>query len=206
MPDLQVLVRRARRLLAKFRRPLSAGLAGVAVLAVIETLAPATPELRPVVVAAHDLPAGVVLSAVDVRVVEVPPAVVPAGASTSADEVLGHLVAGPLRAGEALTDRRILGRSLLAGYPRGLVAAPIRISDADVIGLLAVGDRIDVYAARRDTTFADRVVAGAQVVTLPRPSSDHQEGALVVLAVTPDQAAALAQASATAPLSLTLLR
>jgi Flp pilus assembly protein CpaB len=69
-----------------------------------------------------------------------------------------------------------------------------------------VGDRIDVYAARRDTSLADRVVAGARVVTLPRPANDQEEGALAVLAVTPDQAAALAQASATAPLSLTLRR
>ena len=87
-----------------------------------------------------------------------------------------------------------------------MVAAPIRIRDAGVVGLLEVGDRIDVYAARRDTSFADLVVAGARVVALPRPGDDNQEGGLVVLAVTPTEAAALAQASATAPLSLTLLR
>jgi pilus assembly protein CpaB len=147
-----------------------------------------------------------VLAPADVRVVSMPPAVVPAGSSRSIDPVLGRVVAGPLRAGEALTDRRVLGRSLLAGYPPGMVAAPIRIGDAAVVGLLTVGDRIDVYAARRDTSLAERVVAGARVVTLPRPASDNEQGALVVLTVTPEQAAALAQASATAPLSFTLLR
>ena len=206
MPDLRALARHVRLVLARFRRPLSAVLAGIAVLAVIETLAPAPPPTRAVAVASRDLPAGVVLAPADVRVVAMPPGAAPAGSTDSAAAVTGHVVAGPLRAGEVLTDRRLLGRSLLAGYPPGLVAAPVRIGDADVVGLLAVGDRIDVYATRRDTWPADRVVAAVRVVTLPRPSSDNEEGALVVLAVTPVEAAALAEAAATAPLSLTLLR
>lgn len=206
MPDLQALVRRVRRLLARFRRPLSAILAGIAVLAVVETLAPDTPLRQAVAVAAHDLSAGVVLSAADVRLVAMAPGVIPDGSSNTSAAVLGHVVAGPLRAGEALTDRSLVGRSLLAGYPRGLVAAPIRIHDAAVVGLLEVGERIDVYAARHAASYADRVVAGVRVVTLPRPADDNEQGALVVLAVTRDQAAALAQASALAPLSLTLLR
>jgi Flp pilus assembly protein CpaB len=206
MRDVQLLVRRVRRLLARYRRPLSAALAAVAVVALIQTLSPAAPATRHVAVAARDLAAGVVLAPADVRVVSMPPDVVPAGSPSSTDPVLGRVVAGPLRAGEALTDRRVLGRSLLAGYSPGLVAAPIRIGDAAVVDLLTVGDRIDVYAARRDTTLAERVVADARVVTLPRPVSDNEQGALVVLAVTPEQAAALAQASVTAPLSLTLLR
>lgn len=194
-----------RRLLARFRRPLSAVLAGIAVLAVVETLAPTTPIRQPVAVAAHDLSAGVVLSAADVRLVAMTPDVIPDGSSSTTAAVLGHVVAGPVRAGETLTDRRVVGRSLLAGYPQRLVAAPVRIHDAAVVGLLEVGDRIDVYAASRDTSYADRVVAGVRVVTLPSPADDNEEGALVVLAVTPDEAAALAEASATAPLSLTLL-
>ena len=33
------------------------------------------------------------------------------------------------------------------GLGDGHVAAPVRIADADVVALLRVGDRIDVYAA-----------------------------------------------------------
>ncbi len=206
MPDLHALIRRLRRLISRFRRPLSALLAAIAVLAVLETMTPAEPASRPVVVAAHDLSAGLVLSAADMRVVRMPPDLVPDGSSSSGSPVVGHVLAGPLRAGEALTDQRIVGRSLLAGYPPGLVGAPIRIHDAAVVELLEVGERIDVYAARHATSYADRVVSGVRVVTLPRPADDNEEGALIVLAVTRDQAAALAQASALAPLSLTLLR
>ena len=162
MPDLHALARQVRRALARFRRPLSALLAGVAVLAVIETLAPAAPPSRDVAVAAHDISGGAVVSAADVRVVAMPPSVVPTGASSSTAAVVGQVLAGPVRAGEAFTDRRVLGRSLLAGYPRGLVAAPIHIRDAGSRRTAGRGDRIDVYAARRDTTVADLIVAGVR--------------------------------------------
>lgn len=206
MPDLSSLLRRVRRLLARFRRPLSALLAAATVLAVVETTAPPSPDVRPVVVASHDLSAGVRLTSTDLRVVGMPPGLVPTGASSSGARLLDRVVAAPLAAGEAVTDRRVLGRSLLAGYPPSLVAAPVRIGDAAIVRLLEVGDRIDVYAARRDSSYADRILAGVRVVTLPHPAEGSAEGALVVLAVTSTQAAALAQASATAPLSLALVR
>lgn len=204
MADLYGAVARVRRLLVRYRRPVSALLAAAAVLAVIEAVAPAAAPKRQVVVAAHDLASGVALTAADLSIVEMPPGLVPAGSSPSMAAVLGRVVAGPLRNGEALTDRRLLGRSLLAGYPRGTVAAPVRIRDADVVDLLEVGVHIDVYAARDATMLADLVVGDVAVITLPRPSDDNQQGGLVVLAVTPTEAAALAQASAVAALSLTL--
>lgn len=94
---------------------------------------------------------------------------------------------------------------MVAGYAEGLVAAPVRIHDSEVVALLRVGDRIDLYAAAADNgDAAQRVVDEAPVVTLPPIGDDGREGALVVLAVTPDDAARLAQASALAQLSLTL--
>lgn len=206
MVDLQALSTRGRRLLLRHRRLLSALLAALAVLVVVRTLAPATPPRRAVVVAARDLMSGLTLAGGDVSVEQVPPEVVPQGSVSSPAQLLGRVVAGPMRAGEPVTDRRLLGRPLLSGYPPGLVAAAVRIRDAAVVGLLQVGDRISVYAAGGDTSYAGLVVRRATVVTLPQVADDAQQGGLVVLAVTPAQAAALAQASATAPLSVTLLR
>lgn len=94
---------------------------------------------------------------------------------------------------------------MVAGYAEGLVAAPVRIYDSDVVALLRVGDRIDLYASAADSgDTAQRVVDEAPVVTLPSVDEDGHDGALVVLAVTPDDAARLAQASALAQLSLSL--
>ncbi len=205
MADFRAQSARARRLLVRYRRILSAALAALAVLVVVETLAPAAPPRFAVVVATHDLLSGATLASEDVSVEQVPSAMVPQGAASSLDEVAGRVLSGPMRAGEPVTDQRLVGRSLLAGYPSGVVAAPVRIRDAAVVDLLQVGDRITVYAARGDTSYAELVVDRVAVITLPQVD-DAQQGGLVVLAVTPAQAAALAQASATAPLSLTLLR
>ena len=174
-------------------------------LTVIESLAPASPERHPVVVAAHDLAAGDTVTTGDVTVVGMPAALVPAGSASSASEVVGQVVAGPMRSRAVVTDRSLLGPSLVAGYPRGSVAAPVRIRDAGVVRLLQVGDLIDVYAARDADAAADLVVASAPVVTLPA-TDDSEQGGLVVLDVSPGQAAALAQAAATSVLSVTLRR
>lgn len=205
MADLRVVLSRVRRLFLRHRRPLSALVAGAAALALVQTLAPSPPVRRPVVVAAHDLASGAVLVGSDLMISMLPPSAVPAGSATSPAVWSGRQVAGPMRQGEPITDRRVVGRSLIAGYPPGIVAAPVRIHDPDVVSLLRVGSRIDVYAARDATSPASVVVADVPVISLPR-TDDEQDGGLVVLAVTSTQAAALAEASASAPLSLTLRR
>ncbi len=175
-----------------------------AVLLTVQILAPSPPPSTAVAVASHDLEAGTRIGAGDVRVVQLTSDLVPAGAFR-ADQLVGATVAAPMRAGEPLTDRRIVGAAMVAGYAEGLVAAPVRIHDSEVVALLRVGDRIDLYAAAADNgDAARRVVDEAPVVTLPPIGDDGREGALVVLAVTPDDAARLAQASALAQLSLTL--
>jgi Flp pilus assembly protein CpaB len=198
------LTRRLRRAYLRFRRPLAALLAGAAVLAVTRIVSPSPAASVPIVVAAHDLISGVELTATDVRVARVPPQLAPSNSYAAADTVLGDVVAAPMRAGEPMTDRRLLGRSLIAGYGPGMVAAPVRIQDSDVAALLHTGSSIDLYAATSTQGPADLVVGAAPVVLVPRIAADSQTGALVVLAVTPADAARLAAASATAPLSVTL--
>lgn len=211
MLDFSAVRAQVRRRVGRHRRLLAAALAAGAAAAAISAVSPAPPHLASVVVAAHDIDAGEVLSSGDVAVAEVPAGVVPSHAATTAADVLGRALAAPVRAGEVVTDRRLLGRSLLAGYPADTVAAPVRISDADTVSLLRVGDRIDVYAAvgsgsADPTSPAAVVVAGARIISLPAPTDSSQDGGLVVLAVDQRGAAALAEAGATAPLSVALRR
>ncbi len=177
----------------------------------LSVVSPSPPRQATVVVAAHDLDAGELLSSGDIAVVQVPVSVVPSHAVTAADDLVGRALAAPVRAGEIMTDRRLLGRSLLTGYAADAVAAPVRIADVDVLGLLRVGDRIDVYAAvgggsADPTSPAALVVAGARIISLRGPTESGQEGGLVVLAVDQRSAAALAEAGAIAPLSVALRR
>lgn len=196
----------ARRMLARHRRLLAALLAGATVFMVVHLLAPPPAASTSVLVARHDLAAGGSLQADDVHVVAMPPTVVPAGALTSMGEAVGRTVTGPVGVGEIITSTRLVGPSWVTGLGAGRVAALARMADADAVGLLRVGDRIDVYAPATDAGLAPAVVRSALVASLPesdpaRPS----EGALVVVAVSSVDAARLAQEASRAPLSFAIV-
>ena len=189
------------------RRWLAAGLAGLAVLFALWGTGPPSPPTRSVVVAARDLPGGQALTAADLVVRRVPESSVPSGAA-SARTLAGRTLAAPVRAGEVLTDRRVVAPSLVAGYP-GLVAVPVRVAEAGVLRLLRVGDAVDVVAASPGGAGRAWVAApSARVVAVPEPvedsaAADTAGGGLVVLAVTPEEALGLAGAASTGLLTVT---
>ena len=191
--------------------------------------------LRAGVAAARDLAAGTVLTPDDVRWVSLPVAVEPTGALTAMSDAVGHAVAGPIRDGEPITDVRLDGGAAAGGVTDaplappgdGLVATPVRLADVQAAGLLRVGERVDVLAAipRPGTpaTSADSAASAASAVVVAEDvrvvatpttpdggsaalDSTAGDGALVVLATTPDQARSLAQAELTARLSAVVVR
>jgi Flp pilus assembly protein CpaB len=219
-PAYVVWWRDLRRAAAWHRRLLTAGLLAAAVAFALQSVAPSPPPGRRVLVAAHDLAGGALLSAGDVTLRELPPAAVPTGALTSADEVSERTLAGPVRAGEVLTDLRLAGRSLVARYGDGLVAVPVRIADAASVRLLRPGDVVDVLAAgvaergggdAAGQPATARLVASAvpvlTVPTVPRDAlgvNDPTGGALLVVATTDPTAARLAAAAVSQRLSVVL--
>ncbi|MGI8681267.1 MAG: SAF domain-containing protein [Mycobacteriales bacterium] len=214
------LLRDLRRAAGWHRRLLAAGLAAAAVALAISALSPTAPASVAVLAATRDLPPGVTLTDADLRAVRLPPDVVPAGAQRPGAPVTGRVLAAAIRRGEPLTDVRMVGRALLTALAHsGLVAAPVRIADAASVTLLRPGDRIDVLAAgspsglapdavaeARTPAGAEVVVPGATVLTVPTSGSDGLggEGALVLLAVQPGVATALARSAVTSRLSYTL--
>ncbi len=147
----------------RHRRLLAAGLAAAAVAAGIGAAAPDPPQRIAVLAAAHDLPAGEHLASDDLTTLQLRSEAVPKGALRPSAHVDGRLLAGPLRRGEPLTDVRLLGPGLLAhvGAP-GLVATPVRISDAAAAQLLHPGDRVDVLAADPDPPGGTAATADGQ--------------------------------------------
>ncbi|MDP3969132.1 MAG: SAF domain-containing protein [Nocardioides sp.] len=203
------LIRRGaavRRTVLLRRRLVAAVCAAGAVLVALQAAAPPPSPTVSVSVAARDLAPGEPLGARDVERRQVPAPLVPDGAA-EVDELVGRTTAGPLRRGEVLTGERVLGPTLLAAHP-GLVAVPVRIPDAGSVGLLRVGDRVDVAAADPRGAEPAYVVAPAAPV-LALPSVDDGGGAglggrLVVLATPPATAQELAQAGVSRHLSLIL--
>ncbi|QGN33615.1 RcpC/CpaB family pilus assembly protein [Microlunatus sp. Gsoil 973] len=199
------------RLVSWHRRKLAVIAAMGATAAGITAATPPAPPTVTAVVAARQLTGGRQLSAGDLITRELPSAALPDQAVTEPEVVVGRTLVAPLTRGSVLT-----GLSVIGGRPTaadGKVIAPVRISDAAVIDLLRIGDRVDIVAADPESGSGARVVARqVRVVTIPRPAGSgggldpgtDDPQTLVLVEVTPDEATALADAAAGSQLSLLL--
>lgn len=170
--------------------------------------AAATDKVR-VIVAARDLTPGIKLEAADVRIAEYSPALVPDGAVPGVDEVLAHTVAGPIRAGEPLTDLRLLSSRLAEAAMDGQDAriVPIRLSDAGMTDLLRAGDTVDVLTVGAgDEDRSARMLAAKAVVVLVSPEEARGAGRdrVVLVAMSPEDATEVAASSLIDSLTVTL--
>ena len=201
VPGVEAAAHDLRRALARHRVLLACGLAAGAVATGLTTVAPAPAPTTAVVAAARDLPGGSALTVDDLTVVEVPTELAPAGALTDPAGVVGRSVAGPVRAGEALTDVRLLGAALLPVGPE--VATPVRVAERATTALVRAGDVVDVLAAAPEGgPAAATVVQAVRVLSVPSTPDDTGEGALLVVAATRSAAARLAAAAVTGRLSV----
>ena len=192
-------LRRLRSPVLLLRRAAAALLVAGALVLALRPPAPPPPAPvpgSPVVTAAADLPAGTVLDAGALAVAELPSA--PAGTVSGPEELTGRVLAAPVRAGEPVTDVRLVGPGLTALLPAGQVAVPVRPADLAVAGLARTGDRVDVLATVPGAAQAEVVARAALVLAAP-----GDEG-LLVLAVDGATAATLAAAATTATLTLSL--
>lgn len=192
---------RIRRLADEHRRLLAAVCAALAVLTGLSALRQ-TPHTETILVARHDLASGTVVSASDIGTADVPRSAVP-------DHVLdrpravGRRVAGPMRAGEPLTDVRLVGPGSLDGYGDGAVLTTIRVERADA-SALGAGDRVDVVAVSPGGERPAEIVArDVEVVTVPDGAdADQAEAAALGVVTTEEGALALAQAGLSSRLTV----
>lgn len=171
-----------RRVLAH-RRTIASACAAAAVLAGVQAVRPPAAPSDPVLVAVRDLPSGTVLTADDLVEASYAAGTVP---SSLEPAPVGRTLAAPLRRGEPVTDLRLVSPALTEGYP-GLAAYPVRIPDAGAVGLLRVGDRIDVLATDPESAAASVLLTRAPVLALPdaadATAAEGLSGRLVVLGV-----------------------
>ena len=180
--------------------------AAAAVAAGLQATAAPPAETTLVLTASRDLPSGTVLAPGDLEAVPFDPDTVPSGVIASRSAAVGRTTAGPVRAGEPVTDVRMVSGSLLAAFP-GDVATPVRIGDPAAVALLEVGDRVDVLAADPQGRSEAVVVAeDAPVIAIPRAESPSvaTPGALVVLATSDETAREIATAAVARYLSVVL--
>lgn len=151
----------------------------------------------PVLVAAHDLPAGVRVTDADLATVDFRVGSEPDGL---VEDPVGGTLATSVRRGEPVTDVRLLGPALADGHP-GMVATPVRLPDAAMASLLRVGERVDVLAADPQGGPTRTLADAALVLALPAPVddavADALPGRLVLLGLSADEVSGVAGASVT---------
>jgi Flp pilus assembly protein CpaB len=164
-------------------------------------LSPPPPPTTAVLAAARDLAGGAVPADSDLRTLDLPVNAVPDGVLRPGTDLRARVLSGPVRSGEPLTDARFLAPVSVAA---GSLAYPFRIDDADISGLLRVGDRLNLYAATSSPADSANLLARAvRVVALPTPRTTTS-GALVVVATSPEVAARLAQATTNSRITVAL--
>ncbi len=200
------LLRPVRRAVLRRRRLLAAVLAAVAVVSGIQAATAPAPARVPVLVAAHDLPAGVVLAGDDLTETAFDPGSVP---DDLAVDAVGRTLAAPLRRGEAVTDVRLVGPDLAEGYP-GVTAVPVRLPDAGMVDLLRVGDRVDLVAADPQGGGARVVATDVPVLAIPQAVAEvgasGLSGRLIVVGAAEDDVPQIADAAVRSFLTFTYAR
>ncbi|MGY3320188.1 RcpC/CpaB family pilus assembly protein [Arthrobacter sp. TE12232] len=192
---------RNRRLLAALMLCIAAGLT-------VQQLTPAPADTATAFAAVADLPAGKTLEPGDVRMISIPPGLVPAGSPGGENAFEGKQLAAPLRQGQLLTDAQILGPGLLAGSPPGSAAVPLRMADPASIRLLSPGQLVNVVltvGSGFEQAAEGQILAEAVPVLWTSvqggktgqwlPAADADADGLIVVAAAADQARRLAGAS-----------
>lgn len=197
-----------------------AGLAGYGVYYFLQQAqASARVPTGRVVVAAVDVIEGKVLTAAEVKVVELPLANIPPGAFTSADSLIGRVTRIPVFANEVLVPGRLApvgtGAGLEVKIAPGKRAMAVRIDDVvGLSGLIQPNSRVDVLVTLKDDgtgaqprakVFMEnmRVLSvGSQIERGPdgRPLNETT----AALEVTPEEAERLAVATGQGRIQLVL--
>lgn len=172
-------------------------LAGVTALQGHDRAVAAAPA--PVVITAHDLPAGTIVRAGDIRLSRWSPDQIPPRAMRSLDQAIGATIAAGMDRGEPITTARIRGAGITTGLPANLVAVTVTITGPSTLALIRAGDRVDLLATTPSDTNAvrpARIVASAvRVLAVLTSNSSTTDGQGAGLVVAVSRAAALSIAS-----------
>ncbi|ASO18279.1 Flp pilus assembly protein CpaB [Actinoalloteichus hoggarensis] len=194
----------ARMLL--LRRVLAAALTLLAVALTIRSANSAEEDTVPALFAVRDLAPGTALRIEDVVTGRLPSDSAPDGLLSDNGDVVGQVLAGGARRGEALTDVRLVGRPVtaLAAGEETASAVGVRLADGGLADLLHPGRRVDVVGVDPDLGTGAVLAENAVVIAVRPPDESRDDGRLVIVALPGDVATAVAAASVVQDLTITL--
>ena len=163
-------------------------------------------QQRSVVVAQRAIAAGEVLRLTDLTTVTISGAALPQSLTDPVAGV-GQRAAIPIPTGGLITTNQLIGPGLLDNDQYALV--PLRLSDASLGNVLAVGDWIDIFATNEGKE-SSLVASRVRVAALPRRTtstgltSTPTENSVVLVAIVRSLAGMLASAGASSQLSIAI--
>jgi len=177
----------------------------------LEALRPVVGSPVPMVVAAHDLVRGTILTQAALQLRDMPSSFAPPGAFRSIEETVGRTLVSDLAEGEAVTQTRVgaEGGPVAAQVPAGLRA--FIVPSGMPTGSVRPGDRVDVLATfGGQHPYTETAATGLEVLSVIESGDDAfaasgaDAGPTLVLLVTRDAAEHLAYAKAFADLTITV--
>jgi pilus assembly protein CpaB len=172
---------------------------------------------QPVVVAIKDLPFGSVLDETNVEAVGWPVEIVPAGASSSPQDLYGRVVKSPVVAGEAVLETKLvpigMNRGLAILIPEGMRAMTVPVNMwSGVAGFVLPETKVDVVVTIRPELEKEQVgkviLQNLTVLAVDQKIEDTEgrplKSTAVTLLVTPSEAEKLALSATEGEISLIL--
>ena len=208
--------RRTRALVWKARFLLAAGALGLAAAVTVDQLRPDPPPFETIVVTDRPVPAGVPLTADDLSTRRVPPQAAPADALRDPGSAVGRVLVVPVSEGTVVSAPVLVALGGGPQGPDGTVVAAVRLGDPALARIVGPGMHVDLFApspSSLDQASADAVAAqhlARRALVLPGPlpagvppatgglslSTTADEATdLILVAVTPEEASLLANAS-----------
>ena len=160
----------------------------------------------PALVAVRSIEGGRAISAADVEVASVPLQSLPEGALVDPAQAVGRTALAALpRRGVLTTSDLLTGGSLVGA---GRVALPVTLGGGAALGLIRVGDRIDLLGASNEGSAVGVVATGVRVVAIPPGDSGLLPGSpgdrVVLIEVDPDAAARISAAATVSTITFAL--
>jgi pilus assembly protein CpaB len=199
------------------------GLAGWLALSQLSEQASASPAPERggrarLAVAARDLPLGALLRTEDVRLIDWPGEVLPAGYAANTADLVGRGLMMPVRANEPLLSSKLADREAGVGMPilipDGMRAVSVKVDEViQVAGFVTAGTRVDVLVTlspNNDAQTITRVIlqnvsvlAAGQIIQNDAEGKP-QTASVVTLLVTPEDAERLTLAGSQGRIQMAL--
>lgn len=196
-----------RRVARRYRRVCAAVLAGLAVWAALSVLRPPGPATTAALVTVRALQGGQPVTADDVAIRQIPSDAVPADFLHNPGQAVGRPLTVSVPAGTVLLPSSVVTREALAAP--GMAVLPVTMT-ATAIGLIEVGDHIDLLGADADSDPALLASAARVVAVLSTPggssplSPGPTSGPVLLVEVRPASLPRVAAAAARGPLGFGL--